>query len=1254
MSNKVRQSISALLAFLLALSAPVVPSAQVYSQGAVTGPTGYPGPTDSTQPTATEMSSKRPALDVIVDEDVNLTDLSRMPACHKTARDYVSKTFGISMDLLLVGNTTRLPSGLYTVDDQETWVAFSHIGRKVCTVSIVVNDKEGHQYFVGVDSSGEIVDTAKLQIEDQVAFTKKCGKYDEALCLKLATQGNIGDLSVLIGFVDISTTKVAQILAAKYPGTVNPSANVAISVESSNYSQLLAEQEALLQEEYVALHDHWTSLLKMPGITIDQLSDRAPIAAISLTGGNPRSVLETIASFDEVNSISLASIPSEPMLGSAVATDRIAPFWYAGYTGTGIKVSVVEGGRAGFSNPYLAHLGATYCGTPSPEAFENEHTTQVAGVIGMRGNTFHIGVSPNITVTNGSFGGYKNANQIGVEMTTVDCVLGLANTPDVMNTSYGDKDVFNSRSALYDKVAYHNRRLTVSSVPNLYNTVGNPGGAYNVIGVGGYSDAGTAGWHDDLLTDSFKILDQNNVVQTLTFYSAYAGPGARNKPEVVGPAVRVCSTDGSGLGLYTNPADPVPTCNDWNNSGNAGATGSSLAAPQVTGLAALLMQMTSRTRQPELIKAIIMASALHNIEGNSRLSDRDGVGAVDGAAAYLIARNAWYIGTTLYSSSFSGQNPYVEYPISVVRGERVRVALVYNSQPNTDYSNDILKSDLTLTVVDENGSVVQSIPNSEVDNYEIADFVSRMTGVFRVRIGLRPNSWISSNSGEHIGLAWIKDATYVPNVRKGENGYTTLIYAQNIGTGARDIEFHSATPSGSNALGNAWVTCLSVPPLGTCRVDAAMLLPNDAIGSVVVSGSEDVSVTMAHMRTSPTNVRGSLLGIPTSRIRDNSYLPWVMKSLATASGLSSSAIMIRNVSGANRNFNIEFTPYPGTSLPGYTKQIFLSSDGSAFYQLKDETALPTPWYGSVRVYDGDSPSSYSAAVALDNYTWAEESAQAHNVFSSGAGTWQWGTPLFMIRVGSMSGETSTSLSVQNVSGAAINASSLTLDCISAGTGSSFTKTGTNTVIPDKGIYAFNPVTDFVMFPSSMTGWTASCRVFAVEASVPRAVVVTSQIRTTSGNTRLSGGFEGFPRFGEAYNVPYSDRLSSRVSYIPLAYKRLSDGAASSIMIQNQSNLNVAHVSVYYQGGPQGLAAACTQTGSYIINHVIGAGGSLFRNLRLVQGSSSPDAENNIPEGWCGSITVTSKDQPIQVLSQLTNLNISTGDTMMVNNTTSVP
>ncbi len=36
------------------------------------------------------------------------------------------------------------------------------------------------------------------------------------------------------------------------------------------------------------------------------------------------------------------------------------------------------------------------------------------------------------------------------------------------------------------------------------------------------------------------------------------------------------------------------------------------------------------------------------------------------------------------------------------------------------------------------------------------------------------------------------------------------------------------------------------------------------------------------------------------------------------------------------------------------------------------------------------------------------------------------------------------------------------------------------------------------------------------------------------------------------------------------------------------------------------------------------------------------------------ITVTSKDQPIQVLSQLTNLNISTGDTMMVNNTTSVP
>ena len=115
--------------------------------------------------------------------------------------------------------------------------------------------------------------------------------------------------------------------------------------------------------------------------------------------------------------------------------------------------------------------------------------------------------------------------------------------------------------------------------------VTSPGLAYNVITVGGLDDAGTAQWSDD----------------TMYACSSFGDPmsqnGDREKPELVAPAANIEMVDPGPANLAVD-------------------SGTSFAAPHVTGVTALLMQQNSRlTVWPEITRAMLMASATHNIEG---------------------------------------------------------------------------------------------------------------------------------------------------------------------------------------------------------------------------------------------------------------------------------------------------------------------------------------------------------------------------------------------------------------------------------------------------------------------------------------------------------------------------------------------------------------------------------------------------------------------------------------------------------------
>jgi hypothetical protein len=197
-------------------------------------------------------------------------------------------------------------------------------------------------------------------------------------------------------------------------------------------------------------------------------------------------------------------------------------------------------------------------------------------------------------------------------------------------------------------------------------------------------------------------------------------------------------------------------------------SGTSLAAPQVTGLATLLMQRDWNLQNfPPTVKAIIMASAINNIEGDKRLSEQDGAGGIDVATAFSIFNTGGYMNIVwpdinqIFPSSGSSINYYSGNMSSgslyANSGQRVRAVISWESNPNSQYTSDPLSTDLDLRVYSPSGVFVTSSLSIN-NNYEIVDFIAPETGNYRVQVRAWKRSQESANLG--FGLAWIR----IPNI----------------------------------------------------------------------------------------------------------------------------------------------------------------------------------------------------------------------------------------------------------------------------------------------------------------------------------------------------------------------------------------------------------------------------------------------------------------------------------------------------------
>lgn len=412
--------------------------------------------------------------------------------------------------------------------------------------------------------------------------------------------------------------------------------------------------------------------------------------------------IELLARLPEVDAIYLDR-PAAPELDVATRAIKAHRTWNRGIDGN-VRVAVIEvGGRVPDDHPALpANLvqdDADACGAATL------HTTAVVGVVTSRDGTFG-GVAPNAKLrVAGSCGGLSGE--------LLDRIADArAWGARVMNLSWGSDTAgvpgFLDRAI--DEESFRYKRMMVKSAGNAGamgcsggddGWVSSPGLGYNVITVGSYDDDGTVSAADDAMATCSSWRDP------------LSESGDREKPEIAAPGTAIATLI---------DVDP------WVGGS---LSGTSLAAPMVTGTVALLIDRDARLkRRPEALKAILLASATANVEGDPARSELDGAGGIRADRADDVARfrnGGW----GSLGHACDDADLIVLETFELRAGKRTRVALVWGNDPDDPAYEDRPSADFDL-VVRRNGAGIVATSAAFDPAWEIVEFVAPADGTYRI------------------------------------------------------------------------------------------------------------------------------------------------------------------------------------------------------------------------------------------------------------------------------------------------------------------------------------------------------------------------------------------------------------------------------------------------------------------------------------------------------------------------------------------
>jgi len=463
----------------------------------------------------------------------------------------------------------------------------------------------------------------------------------------------------------------------------------------------------------------------------------------------------------DVAMIFLIEEPARPAMDVAVPTSLVDAVWARGYTGAGILLTILEMGNVVPINCLAGRITATRPAPPDPD--QPEHKTRVASVAACNHATYR-GVAPVVNILDAGFdpaAGSSQQDAIQALRWAWEQGSHVAN----LSANWQTNQWMEWTDVAFDYWVRQYRTTLTVAAGNNGSYVASPGKSWNVITVGAYNDHNTISWAGDTVWASSNYVNPQ----------LYLGTQDREKPELVAPGVSIRMID-------TNN-NPVP----W-----PGVNGTSYAAPQVAGLAALLMQRNSDlVTLPNAVKAILMASAVHNIEGypdfrsDSNIPDlRDGAGGIAGAFADTTAQvranvndtcsNSCWWNVAITDTVFTQQGgAMLPLHFKAAAGNRVRVAISWWAQSvatpipiwwagDWHYMGNVLSINLDLVVRDPTGQEVARSATFS-NNYELVDFLAQRSGVYTIEV------WrtTSSDTTNEVGVAFTQlHQIYLPLIRK--------------------------------------------------------------------------------------------------------------------------------------------------------------------------------------------------------------------------------------------------------------------------------------------------------------------------------------------------------------------------------------------------------------------------------------------------------------------------------------------------------
>jgi hypothetical protein len=642
-------------------------------------------------------------------------------------------------------------------------------------------------------------DLNAVRARENSAYYERYGKFTLELYERLQTVDDDEPISISVWMTysesEPTETDLYQTLASLYP-----EAKEALDEQGVPWAVKDPELAKQIEQKYDELLKANTSRRTQPvvdwlrkqGFAVEEFPGM-PAIATSL----PKPIILALAERNDVSQIYLSEVKATSASDIAIPTDRVPFVWLRGFTGSGIRIGIVENNNINTAADNCLDIVATRnSGFP-----HSTHKSIVAAIAACNDSSGVLkGVAPGAQILDA---GHNNSQTDTVNALTWATNPASTTPATIINhsESYETSTAVEYLDRVYDYWVRQRKFTAVIAAGNTSGNVTTPGKAYNVVTVGNVDDKGNvadkggSSWADDEMRASSAFINPTTGLE---------------KPEVVAPGTNINTVAGQN-------------------------SGTSFAAPQVAGLAALLMQRHATLKTwPSVVKAIIVTSAVHNIEGSKRLSNYDGAGSIDAALADQIAQtqggasacNApcwWNISTSSATPTVGGN---LERYFRATQGDSA-------------YANDSLLTNYDLYVIAPNGETKSN--TVALSNFEIVDFTAPATGQYTISIN-RNASGDNNESGNFLGVAWVKLATYLPHVQNSTSNWTSTIYIRNDG----------AEPwNGKVSFFNQ---------NGTFHSDASTTLQSNAVwsgatvpanwqGTAIVEGSDDISVVVRNDKT---------------------------------------------------------------------------------------------------------------------------------------------------------------------------------------------------------------------------------------------------------------------------------------------------------------------------------------------------------------------------------------------------------------------